>query len=330
VTMRPGEVQMWRIVNGSARTGAYFDAPAGGVQWVQIAQDGVQFNVANYAPPAEGAASSTFMMASGNRVDILVRIPPGTPAGKIPVNVTQVVEPTDITGNTPSPLVTIEVEAADASKDPNPAMPFIAKENFPTFPDYLADIDPASIHVRRDLTFNSTSRSLGANHTINGKKFGDLIDQVMLLNSNEEWKIINTTAKATGSPGPIMHPFHIHINPFQIVEVFDPWDSRYVFDKAQYQEGKNCYVDPNDETTWHPCAVTAIKPPFVWWDTFAMPGAKQPVANGKIVPGYFVMRSRFDDYTGQYVLHCHILAHEDRGMMELIEVVPNESVWKHH
>jgi len=27
------------------------------------------------------------------------------------------------------------------------------------------------------------------------------------------------------------------------------------------------------------------------------------------------MRSRFVDYTGQYVMHCHILAHEDRGMM---------------
>jgi len=34
------------------------------------------------------------------------------------------------------------------------------------------------------------------------------------------------------------------------------------------------------------------------------------------------MRSRFADFTGQYVLHCHILAHEDRGMMQLVEVAP--------
>jgi FtsP/CotA-like multicopper oxidase with cupredoxin domain len=41
------------------------------------------------------------------------------------------------------------------------------------------------------------------------------------------------------------------------------------------------------------------------------------------------MRTRFSDYTGQYVLHCHILAHEDRGMMELVEVVPNTTM-QHH
>ena len=44
--------------------------------------------------------------------------------------------------------------------------------------------------------------------------------------------------------------------------------------------------------------------------------AGQPI----IVPGYFKMRSRFVDYTGQYVMHCHILAHEDRGMMTVVEV----------
>jgi hypothetical protein len=38
------------------------------------------------------------------------------------------------------------------------------------------------------------------------------------------------------------------------------------------------------------------------------------------IPGFFRMHSRFADFTGQYVLHCHILAHEDRGMMELVEV----------
>ena len=30
------------------------------------------------------------------------------------------------------------------------------------------------------------------------------------------------------------------------------------------------------------------------------------------------------DYTGAYVIHCHILIHEDRGMMQLIQVVPDK------
>jgi FtsP/CotA-like multicopper oxidase with cupredoxin domain len=50
------------------------------------------------------------------------------------------------------------------------------------------------------------------------------------------------------------------------------------------------------------------------------------------IPGYFKMRSRFVDYTGQFVLHCHILGHEDRGMMQLVEVVPSKSktAYEHH
>jgi hypothetical protein len=32
------------------------------------------------------------------------------------------------------------------------------------------------------------------------------------------------------------------------------------------------------------------------------------------------MRSRFVDFPGVYVLHCHILAHEDRGMMTIVAV----------
>lgn len=45
-----------------------------------------------------------------------------------------------------------------------------------------------------------------------------------------------------------------------------------------------------------------------------------PGQEKRTIAGYFTMRSRFVDFTGQYVLHCHILAHEDRAMMELVEV----------
>ena len=36
--------------------------------------------------------------------------------------------------------------------------------------------------------------------------------------------------------------------------------------------------------------------------------------------GTMTFRSRFLDYTGRYVLHCHMMNHEDMGMMQLIEV----------
>ncbi|MFF1640673.1 multicopper oxidase domain-containing protein [Streptomyces sp. NPDC058246] len=37
--------------------------------------------------------------------------------------------------------------------------------------------------------------------------------------------------------------------------------------------------------------------------------------------GQFVIRIRFSDYTGKTVLHCHILNHEDEGMMAALEIV---------
>ncbi|MFI6267185.1 multicopper oxidase family protein [Micromonospora sp. NPDC051006] len=39
-------------------------------------------------------------------------------------------------------------------------------------------------------------------------------------------------------------------------------------------------------------------------------------ANGEIV-----IRTHFTDYTGKTVLHCHILQHEDAGMMAILEIV---------
>jgi len=36
------------------------------------------------------------------------------------------------------------------------------------------------------------------------------------------------------------------------------------------------------------------------------------------------------DFPGSYVLHCHMLAHEDRGMMQLVRLIPAETTTKHH
>ncbi|MEY9849063.1 multicopper oxidase family protein [Streptacidiphilus sp. MAP5-3] len=41
--------------------------------------------------------------------------------------------------------------------------------------------------------------------------------------------------------------------------------------------------------------------------------------NGK--PGVVVIRVAFSDFTGRYMFHCHIAAHEDNGMMSFINVV---------
>jgi FtsP/CotA-like multicopper oxidase with cupredoxin domain len=76
-------------------------------------------------------------------------------------------------------------------------------------------------------------------------------------------------------------------------------------------------TDPHEDHVFHihinPFQVTQyngqpVEP--VWLDTVVVP------ANG----GSVTFRSRFQDFTGKYVQHCHMLNHEDLGMMQVIEV----------
>ena len=142
----------------------------------------------------------------------------------------------------------------------------------------------------------------------------------MLLGTKQEWTIENHSAGLK-----VKHPFHIHVNPFQIVELFDP----------------NTMQQP-----------LKLPQPWIWWDTFAIPSGRQiqltctkatcapalqpylqcPATGNckEFIPGWFKMRSRFVDFTGQYVLHCHILIHEDRGMMQLVEVISDKTMYTHH
>jgi hypothetical protein len=76
----------------------------------------------------------------------------------------------------------------------------------------------------------------------------------------------------------------------------------------------------------------ALCPPAIqpYVDTCPPPQTGAPNACTLTMPGYFRMRTRFADFTGSYVVHCHILIHEDRGMMQLVEVVPNRPPYVHH
>ena len=75
--------------------------------------------------------------------------------------------------------------------------------------------------------------------------------------------------------------------------------------------------DHGDDHVFHihtnPFQVTAINgvPPAVplWRDTVVVP------RNGSVT-----LRSRFLDFAGKTVLHCHMLNHETLGMMQVVEI----------
>jgi hypothetical protein len=80
------------------------------------------------------------------------------------------------------------------------------------------------------------------------------------------------------------HPFHIHINPMWVMRIEVPDEERRLH---------NLLDEPR------------------WMDTVSIP------RNG----GRVVFRSRFADFTGRWIHHCHILMHEDMGMMQEVECV---------
>src|SRR4029077_16414387 len=102
----------------------------------------------------------------------------------------------------PVVLMTVQVEGDPVSQTQD----FIQrKEDFPALPAFLEDIKPASIAQRRTLDF-------GAGLTLDGKLFDHgRYSQIMELNDAEEWTITNQARD-------MAHPFHIHVNPFQITE----------------------------------------------------------------------------------------------------------------
>ncbi len=352
IVMRPGEIQLWRIVNAQVQNNigpnASFYAQDGGTlpEWRQIAQDGVQFSRYNYNKQplktinaTTGAAQLT--LVAGGRIDLLVQAP------TVEAGQTRTFE---------FPNLVNLVVCGDPVDD---KFPDGEKGDYPEFPPFLADI--GECRIKRTLSFDweqfrfkpgPAAAGTAAKRThclradevkgcteppdtfpfladtggpagkikvnkdrapyfmIDNEQFSDAkFYQTMILSDIEEWTITNNTN--------VPHPFHIHVNPFQVVEVFDP-----------NSPGTN-YI--NEEHG-------------VWQDVVNVPSAlkygddageeKGNVVLGKDgfakTPGFVRIRSRFADFTGNFVLHCHILAHEDRGMMQLVRVIDGGTTIKHH
>ncbi|HSX62769.1 MAG TPA: multicopper oxidase domain-containing protein [Tahibacter sp.] len=118
--------------------------------------------------------------------------------------------------------------------------------------------------------------------------------RTLVLGRSEEWLLTSISGS---------HPFHIHVNPFQIDRILDAND-------------KDVSVPGSGDTSYDGLKGT-------WKDTLW-------VKNGFRL----YVRTRYERYIGEYVLHCHILDHEDQGMMQNVRVVLPDGkgggVYGHH
>jgi L-ascorbate oxidase len=144
----------------------------------------------------------------------------------------------------------------------------------------------------------------------------DRVDRKLTLGGVDEWTLQSQF---------VSHPFHIHVNPFQIVSITDPYgrdvsDPNVVDNYAlgatpagiidpQYRGLKGVWKD----TLWIKSLIGEVNqlPP--------VPGSNPPVASSGVYT--IKIRTRYQRYVGEYVLHCHILDHEDQGMMQNVAVV---------
>jgi len=118
----------------------------------------------------------------------------------------------------------------------------------------------------------------------------DRMDRTLILGRAQEWRLQSQFAN---------HPFHIHVNPFQIVAILDP-NGKDVSAVNAVDDAGGGAPDPN---------YPGLK--GVWKDTIWVKGS-----------GYtIIFRTRYQRYIGAYVLHCHILDHEDQGMMQNVQIV---------
>lgn len=249
--IRPGETQRWRIANASADT--FYQLQLDGHQLNEIAADGNTLG--------RVWVRDTILIAPGERVELLIQASttPGSYALRsLPLGAAF----RNLPGFT---FATMAVQGVveTASPLPDRLLPF-------------EDLRGLSVDRRRELVF-SVLTPPGApfpNFVIDNRDFDPgRIDQLVDLNAVEEWTVYNDSDE--------WHPFHIHVNPFQVVAVNG-----------------------------------APVPAHGYEDTVPLPA--RDLVSG--VPGSVTFRTRFLDFTGRYVYHCHLVFHEDHSMMGVVLV----------
>lgn len=307
IDMQPGEIQRWRFVNATmqqlshltyrflgeqayaaSKGSSTFPANPGYVPAIrQIAYDGIQLAPERYNDPASGL-SQEFTIAPGNRIDLLVQAPSTPGTSLLAFRLLHGPPPAGCQPNSIFDLFLLRLNVAGTPV--SPAMNFPTAASYPKMPAWLQwnESDPRNkILKERTLKFNQTNDA-SSRPAIDGKVFDHKMDttQYIDINTAEVWTLENYWDSS-------IHPFHIHVNPFQILEVFDPRAATQV----------------------------TLQAPYNWRDTIAIPASVTDQSTGKITPGRIKIRSRYVDFPGTFVLHCHILDHEDRGMMQEVQIL---------
>jgi spore coat protein A len=155
----------------------------------------------------------------------------------------------------------------------------------------VAPIDPGEAVVTRDLVLKRDGLDACSRQAwlINGLGWHDITEHPV-LGTTEIWRFINDSG--------VSHPMHMHLVAFQVLD-------RDGFTRGPGGEiiaDGNPQLPPAEERGWKDTAMVA--------------------------PNHILrVIARFEDYTGNYPYHCHILSHEDNEMMRQFTVPEPGFAW---
>ena len=240
-SIAPGETQLWRLSNIGSET--FYNIVLPGHIFYVIAEDGM--------PVWRVWDAENLLLPSGKRYDVLIS--GGDVAGTYPLTALSYHQ-----GCVICPEVTLTTLNVSGTN--------ITTKQMPSSLIQPSNLDHLPVDRNRTLILSSVVDE--NRYMINNKVFDPMrIDQLVHLGDIEEW-----TLKSMDDDE---HPFHIHVNDFQVMSVNgQPYDAHGLQD-------------------------TVLIPPH----------------------GEVAIRILFKDFEGKFVYHCHILFHEDGGMMGVVKVV---------
>jgi len=287
--MAPGEKQFWRVSNSSADTILDLQYVFDGVpQQIQVvAIDGVAVNSQDGTKPAHTIPATHFTLPPAARLEFIVPAPPASV--RLAQLITLGINTGPLGDNDPQrPLVTIKLvnpgDDQDASNDDNAGTFAELDTRQPRF----AGLGSAPIAVQRTVFFDENQTTQQFFMAVEGKP-EHLFDPnappdiVATQGTVEAWIIQNRTGEN--------HEFHFHQLHFLV-------ESQNNFELNGSQQAPAItgqYLD-------------TIQVPF--WDQ--NPAHPFPSVTLRIdFRGHDI---------GDFVFHCHIINHEDLGMMNIIRV----------
>ena len=284
IAMKTGVWQRWRFVQSSHASMLRMSIPHG-CEMAVLAMDGA------YLDAPTSLVDKQLVLAAGARADLAVRCSAAgrynvssLPGGFHTRSSTVSKEIVELYEPVVYPRTIAALVVADTAEKGPAAGPL--PSSLPPRPAAMQDLSGAKVDETFHIVYNLTGPGAegGLEELANGGQFA--INGLSYTGRTEHCMTLGSIQEWTieNARNPLerwMHSFHVHVNNFQVMSTDAGVPGQLILDEQVAD----------------------------WRDTVVIP------AGGKVV-----IRMNVTDFTGRFPFHCHVTAHQDIGMMQMVEV----------